>query len=183
MRIIRVKSKFYFKNWGLLLDTFRKPLKLFFGVYQNGIFYREKGKITPGKNREKWLCPTKKFPWNAPAKEHVTITITLKCLPLLFTPVYVQGDQLGPIHFLVLSRRNFVTKSALHVYTPKVIIYQQKEQSKNVSFQNVGHKTNFCLAKKVTWPKFGGKKTLSQRNFSVKFGSKLKNINTIIFLK
>ena len=26
---------------------------LLFWVYQNGIFYREKAKITPGKNREK----------------------------------------------------------------------------------------------------------------------------------
>ena len=39
-------------------------------------------------------------------------------------------------------------------------------------------KTNFRFAKIVTWPKFG--KPLSRRNFSIKFVSKLKNMNTLI---
>ena len=36
----------------------------FFGVYQNGNFYRENAKIRPGKNQEKWLChpPLKNLP-------------------------------------------------------------------------------------------------------------------------
>ena len=37
-----------------LLIAFRTS-ETFFGVYQNGHFQLEKAKITPGKNREKWL--------------------------------------------------------------------------------------------------------------------------------
>ena len=58
------------KNWGLFL-FFCFSLSgsdwNFQGVYKNGNFYREKPKISLGKNWEKWLCPSWKIfllrPW------------------------------------------------------------------------------------------------------------------------
>ena len=38
---------------------------IFFGIYQNGNFYREKANMTPGKNREK-LRPPQMFSGCAP---------------------------------------------------------------------------------------------------------------------
>ena len=67
-----------------------------------------------------------------------------------------EGGPLGPNHFWIglLFRRNIGTKLAPYVYTLKTTIYQQKEQSKNVSFQNGGQKKkrNFSFVKTVTWP-------------------------------
>ena len=58
------------------------------------------------------------------------------------------GGPLGPIHFSVLFRRNFGTKLATYVHTPKTTLYQQKERSKNVLFQNGGQESNLRFAKK-----------------------------------
>ena len=58
-----------------------------------------------------------------------------------------EGGPLGP-PFCVLSHRNFGTELAPYVYAPETTIYQQKEQSKNISFQNGGQKTNFVSRKK-----------------------------------
>ena len=48
----------------------------FFGVYQNGNSYKEKAKITPGKNRGKWLCPLEKFPCYTPVWPYHVIFMT-----------------------------------------------------------------------------------------------------------
>ena len=111
----------------------------------------------------------------------VVLTLALKCLSYFSLPFEHKGGPLGAIHFLVLFRRNFGTKFAPYVYPPKTTIYEQKERSKNVLFRNGDQKTNFRFAIKVTWPKF--EKSLFRMNFSIKFGSKLKNVNTITFLK
>ena len=55
-------------------------------------------------------------------------------------PFMHKRGPLGPIHFWVLSRRNYGTKLAPQVYKPKTTVFQQKERSKNVSFQNGGQK-------------------------------------------
>ena len=95
--------------------------------------------------------------------------------------VCVGGECLGPINFRELFLKNFGTKHAPYVNTPKTTIYQQKERSKKkVLFQNSGQKNNFRFAKSYV-TKF--EKSFSRRNFSIKFGSKLKNVNSFIFLK
>ena len=53
----KTKALSFLSSSFFLLVTFRKP-KVFFLVYQNENFYREKAKIMPFKNQEKWLCPT-----------------------------------------------------------------------------------------------------------------------------
>ena len=50
-----------------------------------------------------------------------------------------------------------------------------------VPFQNGGQITNFCFASFRFWPNF--EKPLSQRNFSMKFGSKKENLNIFTLLK
>ena len=76
--------------------------------------------------------------------------------------LFVQkGNPLGPINLWILFRKNYGTKRAPYVYTPKTTLYQQKERSKHVSFQNGGQKFE---------------KPFSQGNFS-----KLKNMNTLQF--
>ena len=53
---------------------------------------------------------------------------------------------------------------------------------KNVApFQNGGEITDFYFALFRFWPKF--EKPLSQRNFSMKFGSKEENMNRFTLLK
>ena len=52
MTNVRGKQPRKTEDFFFLLFTCRKPLKLF-GIYQNGNFYREKVKITLGKNWEK----------------------------------------------------------------------------------------------------------------------------------
>ena len=110
-----------------------------------------------------------------------TACLTLKCISYFSLPFVHNGGPLGPIQFQVFSRRNFGTKLAPYLYTPKATTNQQKEHSKNVAFQNGGQKTNFRFAKIVTWPKF--EKPLSQWNFPMKFGSKYENMKTFTFLK
>ena len=50
-----------------------------------------------------------------------------------------------------------------------------------IPFQNGGQKTDFCFASFWFWPNF--EKPLSQRNFSMKFGSKKENMNRLTLLK
>ena len=57
--------------------------------------------------------------------------------------------------------------------------YISKKNNQKMLFQNGGQKKNFRFAIKVTWPKF--EKPLSQWNFSIKFGFKLKNMNRPTF--
>ena len=63
----------------------------------------------------------------------------------------------------VNRNRNFGTKLAPYVYTPKTIRYQQKERSKSVSFQNGGQKMNFLFVRKSHVTKI--LKTTFSRNF------------------
>ena len=77
---------------------------------------------------------------------------------LLFTPVCTQwGVHLNPItfeYFIVeISVRN-LHPTSIRLKQPYKLIYQQKEQSKHVSFQNGDRRKNFAFAKIVTWPKF-----------------------------
>ena len=67
---------------------------------------------------------------------------------LFFTPVCAQWGPLGPNHFQVLPRRNFGTKVAPYLYTPKITI-NQKNKTKNVPCQNGGQKKK-CLVKMIT---------------------------------
>ena len=70
----------------------------------------------------------------------------VKCLSYFSLPfVHKGGGPLGPIHFEVLSRRNFDTQLAPYMYTPKTTINKQKGHSKNVVFQNGGQKNKFSF--------------------------------------
>ena len=68
----------------------------------------------------------------------IWVPLTRKCLSYVSLP-FVQGGggNLGTF------RRNFGTKLAPYLYTPKTTINQQNEHSKNVTFQNGGQKTSF----------------------------------------
>ena len=57
----------------------------------------------------------------------------------------------------------------------------KKKNLNVVPFQNGGQITDFCFASFRFWPNF--EKPLSQRNFSMKFGSKKENINRFTLLK
>ena len=108
---------------------------------------------------------------------------------LLFTPVCAQGGgPLGPIHFWVLSRRNFGTKLAPHVYIPKTTIYQQKRRIKKCFVSKWRPKNKFSFRKnshvtkiwKTTFPKeFFNKIWLKVKEheyiyiFEIKFEKKL----------
>ena len=58
---------------------------------------------------------------------------------------------------------------------------KKKKKKKNVVlFQNGGHITDFYFASFRFWPNL--EKTVSQRNFSMKFGSKKENMNRFTLL-
>ena len=65
------------------------------------------------------------------------------------------------------------------------ILHKKKKKKKKnenlVPFQNGGQITDFYFASFRFWPKF--EKPLSQKNFSMKFDSKLENMNTFTLLK
>ena len=96
--------------------------------------------------------------------------LTLKC-PCYFSLPFVHkgGGSLGPIHFWVLSRRNFGTNLHHMCIHPKQRYISKKNDQKMFCFIMAATKRIFVSRKKI-------KKTLSRRNFSIKFGSKLKNI-------
>ena len=80
-----------------------------------------------------------------------------------------------------LSHRNFAMKFAPYMYRTWKITILQKTFFNVVPFQNGGQITDFCFASFRFWPNF--EKPLSQRNFSMKFGSKKENINGFTLLK
>ena len=68
----------------------------------------------------------------------------------MVTEKHAQGGGTTWTHsFLIIFRRNFGTKLAPCVYTPKTTIYQQKERSKKLSFQN-GAQTDEFSFREVT---------------------------------
>ena len=70
----------------------------------------------------------------------------------------------------------------IYVWTIKNYNSAKKIKNENVvQFQNGGQITDFCFASFRFWPKF--EKPLSQRNVSMKFGSKLENMNTFTLLQ
>ena len=58
---------------------------------------------------------------------------------------------------------------------------KKKEKKNVVPFRNGGQITDFYFASFRFWPNF--EKPLSQRNFSMKFGSKKENVNRFTLLK
>ena len=58
---------------------------------------------------------------------------------------------------------------------------KKKKKINVVPFQNGGQITDFCFESFRFWPNF--EKPLSQRNFSMKFGSKKENMNRFTLLK
>ena len=68
-----------------------------------------------------------------------------------------------------LSHRNFLIIFTPYVYTLITTIFQEKKYKIFVSFQNGGQITDFHFASFRFRPKF--EKPLSQKNFSMKFGS------------
>ena len=58
---------------------------------------------------------------------------------------------------------------------------KKKKKKNDVPFQNGGQITDFYFTSFRFWPNF--EKTLSQRNFSMKFGSKKENMNRFTLLK
>ena len=76
-------------------------------------------------------------------------SLTLKCIRYLSLPFVHKGGPLRPILRKVLFRRNFSTKLAPYLYTPKATINQQKQIGKHLPFQNGGQYTKFHFAKTV----------------------------------
>ena len=74
-----------------------------------------------------------------------------------------------------LSHRNFAMKFAPYIYVRVIKNHNSAKKLENVvPFQNGGQITNFYFASFRFWPNF--EKPLSQKNFSMKFGSKKENI-------
>ena len=80
-----------------------------------------------------------------------------------------------------LSHRNFAMKFAPYMYGSEKITILQKNLENVVPFQNGGQITDFYFASFRFWPTF--EKPLSQKNFSMKFGSKKENMNRFTLLK
>ena len=97
---------------------------------------------------------------------------------LLFTSVWAQrGD---PVHLEPFIFEYFsvgISVRNLH----HMFIHLKQPISAKRTIKNGGQKTNLCFTKIVMWPKF--ENPLFQRNFSIKFGSWLKNMNAFIFIK
>ena len=74
--------------------------------------------------------------------------LTHTCLSYFSLP-FAQGGSTWTLSFLGIFRKNFSTKIAPYLYTPKTTINQQKEHSRNVAFQNGGQNAKFCFAKIV----------------------------------
>ena len=108
------------------------------------------------------------------------VKLTLKCLSYFSLRLCTRGVHLDPFileYFPIeISLRNLHHK-CIHPKQP----YISKKKDKKCYVAKWRPKNDFSLCQKGTWPKF--EKTLSQRNFSIKFSSKLKNMNTFTFLK
>ena len=61
---------------------------------------------------------------------HLVNCLKFKCLSYFSLPFVHKGGPLGPNHFKVLFGRNFSTKLAPYLYTPKTTINQQKNIKK-----------------------------------------------------
>ena len=107
------------------------------------------------------------------------IQLTLKSLSYFSLPFVHKGVHLDPFIFeyfsVGISVRN-LHHMLVHLKQPSA-----KRTIKKTFCYKMAAKTNYRFTQKVTWQKF--EKQLSWKNFSIKFGSKLENINTFIFLK
>ena len=96
-----------------------------------------------------------------------------------FTPVGAQGGSMEPP-----EKTTFPPEFCNEICTIYVRVIKNFNSAKNVlnvvPFQNGGQITNFCFASFRFWPNF--EKPLSQRNFSMKFGSKKENMNRFTLL-
>ena len=100
-----------------------------------------------------------------------------------FTPVGAQG---GRFHGTPPPRETTFPPEFCNeictIYVRDIKNHNSAKKNLNVvPFQNGGHITDFYFAPFRFWPNF--EKTLSQRNFSMKFGSKKENTNRFTLLK
>ena len=95
--------------------------------------------------------------------------LTLNCIRYPALPLVHNGGFHGTPPRKPLSHRNFLTIFTPYVYTHITTIFQGKKYKIFVPFQNGGQITDFHFASFRFRPKF--EKPLSQRNFSMKFGS------------
>ena len=98
-----------------------------------------------------------------------TPNLTLKCIRYPALPLVHNGGFHGTPQRKPLSHRNFLIIFTPYVYTLITTIFQGKKYKIFVPFQNGGQITDFHFATFRFRPKF--EKPLSQRNFSMKFGS------------
>ena len=97
-------------------------------------------------------------------------TLTLNCIRYPALPlVHNGGVPWNPPQRKPLSHWNFLIIFTPYVYTLITTIFQGKKYKIFVPFQNGGQITDFHFATFRFRPKF--EKPLSQRNFSMKFGS------------
>ena len=100
--------------------------------------------------------------------------LTLNCIRYPALPLVHNGGGGGsmeppPPRKPLFSHRNFLIIFTPYVYTLITTIFQEKKYKIFVPFQNGGQITDFHFASFRFRPKF--EKPLSQKNFSMKFGS------------
>ena len=95
--------------------------------------------------------------------------LTLNCIRYPALPLVHEGGSIEPPLRKPLSHWNFLIIFTPYVYTLITTIFQEKNKKIFVPFQNGGQITDFHFASFRFRPKF--EKPLSQRNFSMKFGS------------
>ena len=108
-------------------------------------------------------------------------TLTLNCIRYPALPLVHNGGFHGTPQRKPLSHRNFLIVFTPYVYTLITTIFQEKKYKIFVPFQNGGQITDFHFASFRFRPKF--EKPLSQKNFSMKFGSNWEIMNTLTLLK
>ena len=96
-------------------------------------------------------------------------TLTLNCIRYPALPLVHNGGSMEPPQRKPLSHRIFKIIFTPYVYTLITTIFLEKKYKIFVPFQNGGQKTDFHFASFWFRPKF--EKPLSQRNFSMEFGS------------
>ena len=108
--------------------------------------------------------------------------LTLNCIRYPALPlVHNGGVPWNPPQRKPLSHRNFLIIFTPYVYTLITTTFHEKKYIIFVPFQNGGQITDFHFASFRFRPKF--EKPLSQRNFSMKFGSNKEIMNTLTLLK
>ena len=100
---------------------------------------------------------------------------------VLLLPLVPKGGSMEPPLRKPLFHRIFAMTFAPYMYGTKKITILQKHFLNVVPFQNGGQITDFYFVLFRFWPNF--EKPLSQRNFSMKFGSKKENMIRFILLK